>query len=157
MTVKMSEIIIKDFCFEHLDLFEWRDCDKETYNIGSEFIGIFANLEKAGRSLTGIYEGRILGIGGIVPLSQKTGYCFTAFSKYADLVPLSSARTARKLFEGLRKDMGMHRLVTYNRLGATNHDLWCEWLGFSFEGYALAFDDEGNDYKQFAWVNKNGR
>ncbi len=143
---------LKAFQFEHLDLFAWREDDYKTYNVGSEFIGSMRDAESKGQCYTAVSEGRIIVIGGVIPHTLKSGYCFSIFSRYAETCPRSAARTVRRMFHAMVVDMGLHRVVTYNRVGAGIHNRWCEWLGFEREGEARKYDDEGNDYIQYALV-----
>lgn len=145
-----DRVELKEFQIEHIDLFAWRPDDFKTYNINSEFVAALLRAEKDGESYTAVHKGRILVIGGISRLSRKTGYAFTLFSRYADQSPISAAKTVKRMFSRMVEDMDLHRIVTYNRIGAENHHRWCEWLGFQREGLAVKFDDEGNDYIQYA-------
>lgn len=146
------DIVLKEFCFEHLDLFAWREDDYKTYNINSEFIQSFIGTPEKGEIWTLIIDGRIAVIGGIMPTSGKTGYCFTMFSRYADRSAIAAAKFVRRMFERMVEDMGLHRVTTYNRVGAKAHSKWCEWLGFEWECKARKFDDEGNDYDQYSYI-----
>lgn len=150
----MEKIELKKFCIEHFELFEWREDDKKTYNINSEFTNAVIAADTRGEAWTAIYDGRILCIGGIVPHSEKTGYCFTIFSKYADRHKIVVAKTVRRMFNSMLDSMGYHRVVTYNRVGAGLHHRWCEWLGFTLETPQAIrkFDDEGNSYYQYGLV-----
>lgn len=150
----VDQVDLIKFCIEHIELFAWREDDKKTYNVNSEFVNAILAAEKTGECWTAVYEGRILVIGGIVPHSKKTGYCFTLFSKYAEQHKIIAAKTVRRMFLAMFDDMGYHRVVTYNRVGATNHHKWCEWLGFKLETPEplRKFDDEGNDYYQYGLV-----
>lgn len=148
----MTELIMKDFCFEHLDLFCWKEEDKEAYGISSEFLDSLLGAEEKGVSYTLVGEGRILVIGGIVPVSKHTARCFTIFSKYAENHKLAVAKAVRRKFYGMIDGMGLHRVTTYNRLEAKAHHKWCEWLGFKRECIAEKYDDEGNDYVQYGMV-----
>lgn len=147
-----DRVELKQFEIEHIDFFSWRPDDFKTYNINSEFVTALLRAEKNGESYTAVYQGRILVIGGICGLSAKTGYAFTLFSKYADQAPFAAAKTVKRMFSRMVEDMDLHRVVTYNRIGAENHHRWCEWLGFKEECIARKFDDEGNDYVQYALV-----
>lgn len=142
----------KKFCFEHLDLFAWRDEDLETYGARSELVDVLISAAEKGECWTGIYDGRIVVIGGVLPYTEKTGYCFTIFSEHADRHRTATARATRRMFESMVDTMGLHRIVTYNRIGAHEHNKWCEWLGFKREGVVEKFDDAGNDYVQYALV-----
>lgn len=141
-----------EFQFEHLDLFTWRADDLKTYNINSEFVAAIISAERKGQIWTAFHAGRILVIGGILPHSKRTGYCFTLFSKWAEQHKIASARLVRRMFARMLDDMGYHRVVTYNRVDAGSHNNWCEWLGFVREGIIRKFDDAGNDYYQYALV-----
>lgn len=135
------------FQFEHLDLFAWKPGDQEIYNIGSEFIEALRKAEVD--SFTLIADGRIMGVGGIIKRTEKTGYCFTAVSRYAKPIV---ARLVKRQLKAMMRDMGLHRVVTYNRVQADHHHRWCEWLGFELEGKVCKFDDEGNDFLQYGLV-----
>lgn len=150
----MEQVELKKFIIEHLDLFAWREYDRKTYNINSEFTQALLRAETVGEAWTAILDGRILVIGGIIPHSAKTGYCFTMFSKYADQHKIIAAKTVKRMFDGMVQDIGYHRVVTYNRAGSDHHHKWCEWLGFKLETPEpiRKFDDEGNDYFQYALV-----
>jgi RimJ/RimL family protein N-acetyltransferase len=143
---------IKQFRFEHLDLFAWREYDEKTYDINDQLINALLGASAKGECGTAIYEGRILVIFGIMPITEKTGYCFTLFSRYADGHKLIAARTIRRMLFSAVESLGLHRVTTYNRTGADEHNKWCEWLGFKREGTVEKFDDKGNDYFQYAFI-----
>ena len=143
-------MILKEFCFEHFDLFEWREEDRKTYNVNSQFMRAMANAEK--NCFTLIHEGRIMVIGGIIPMSEKTAHCFTVWSMFSDNHRISCARYVRRQFESMAKAEGYHRITTWNRAENKDYHKWCEFLGFKWEGLVRKFDDEGNDYFQYAWV-----
>lgn len=148
----MVDYELKEFCFEHLDLFAWREDDEKTYNVNSEFIQAFMGIESRGEVYTLVIDGRIAVIGGVMPFSDKTGYCFTMFSKYADENKITAAKVVKRMYDNMVQDMGLHRIVTYNRITKEDHNRWCEWLGFKLECIVEKFDDEGNDYKQYGHV-----
>lgn len=141
-----------DFQFEHLELFDWRQEEYGMFNTGSDFVNALLAAEEKGECYTVIHDGRILVIGGIVRRTQKTGYAFTIFSKYADGYKIMLGRLGRRMFDRMMEDMGLHRITTYNRAGMDLHGRWCEWLGFKREGVVPKFDDEGNDYVQYGKV-----
>jgi RimJ/RimL family protein N-acetyltransferase len=148
----MERVEAKKFCFEHLDLFAWREDDLKTYGSRSEITDILTRAAEQGDFWTGVYQGRIVVIGGIVAHTKKTGHCFTLFSEYADQNKIGAARTVKRMFEAMLKAMELHRVVTYNRIGAAEHHKWCEWLGFELEGTVEKFDDDGNNYLQYALI-----
>lgn len=150
----VEKVELRKFCIEHFELFAWRPDDHKTYNVNSEFTQAVILADRKGESWTAIYDGRIMVIGGIVPHSAKTGYCFTLFSRYADDHKLIVAKLVKRMFLAMFEDVGYHRVVTYNRVDALHHHKWCEWLGFKLETPEpiRKFDDEGNDYYQYGLV-----
>lgn len=144
-------IELKPFQFEHFDLFAWREEDRKLYDVNSEFVSEFINAKDA-ECWTAIEDGRIVCIGGVVKRTGKTGYCFTIFSKYATGKSVGVARIVRRQFFAIISTLGLHRVVTYNRASADTHNKWVEWLGFKFECVAEMFDDEGNDFHQYALI-----
>lgn len=140
------------FQYEHLDLFTWREDDLKTYGTQSQLNNALASAADKGQCWTAVYDGRIMVIGGIFKHTPKTGYCFTLFSEYSVRHKIIAAKAVRQMFNGLLQDMGLHRVETYNRIGAESHNKWCEWLGFEKEGVAKKFDDEGNDYVRYALI-----
>lgn len=149
----MVELI--PFQFEHFELFAWRAEDKETYGVDSELISSLVGAEgKNAECWTAVEDGRIVCIGGVIRVTKRTGHCFTVFSKYATAEKVGTARTVRRMFLAIVREMELHRVVTYNRVGAGQHDKWCKWLGFKLETPEpiRKFDDKGNDYYQYALV-----
>lgn len=145
-----------EFQFEHLDLFEFRDEEKDIYNVGSEFMQAIIKAGEKGEVYTAIHDGRILVIGGVIPRSKKTGYAFTFFSKHAEKYHFLVAKTAKRMFKRVIEDMGLHRVTTYNMVKIPAHSRWCEWLGMEKEGLIRCMDDARNDYYQYGMV-LNGR
>jgi hypothetical protein len=148
----MKRVELKPFNFEHLDLFAWRDDDLKTYGIRSELMDALTAAAERGDCWTAIYDGRILVVGGIIPQTQKTGLCFTIFSEYADQCKIGAARTVKRMLASVMGELGLHRITTYNRADAQDQHKWCEWLGFKFECVAAKFDDDGNNYFQYAFT-----
>lgn len=141
-----------EFQFEHLDLFEFRDEEKDIYNVGSEFMQAIIKAGERGEVYTAIHDGRILVIGGVIPRSKKTGYAFTFFSKHANAAPITAAKLVKRMFVRLMEDMKLHRVTTYNMVKMPAHSRWCEWLGMEKEGLIRRMDDAGNDYYQYGMV-----
>lgn len=148
----MERVEMRQFSFDHLDIFAWREDDIKTYEIRGEISDALVGAAEKGECWTAVYDGRILAIGGILPRSDKTGYCFTLFSRYAEQHKIAAAKSVRQMFESMLKSLALHRVVTYNRIGADTHNRWCEWLGFKRECAVEKFDDDGNDYFQYALI-----
>lgn len=151
---KRRVIIMKlvEFQFEHFDLFDWRESERELYNVNSEFINLIVKSCENGEVYTATHDGRILVIGGIVRRSKKTGYAFTFFSKHADAAPIAAAKLVKRMFKRMVEDMGLHRVTTHNMVKMPLHNRWCEWLGMEKEGLVRCMDDAGNDYYQYGMV-----
>ncbi len=150
----MTGIRIIPFQPEHLDIFDWRETENQMYNTGSDLTRRLTSAMQAGGDMfeawTMVYDGRILVMGGIFKVSEKTGYCWTIFSRWN--APLSAVRAVRARFMEMISRMGLHRLTTFNLKGQDGHHRWCAFLGFTAEGTERKFDDEGRDYVRYALV-----
>lgn len=143
---------IIEFCLEHLDLFQWNTRDLENYGTPERFYILFKKAQIEGMAYTGIYDGRIMGIAGLIPYGEKVAYGFAGFSKYAKSMPVSCIKIIKHRFINVAKDMGLHRIVTYNIINSERNNRFCEWLGFEKEALVRKFDDEGKDYIQYGYV-----
>lgn len=141
-----------DFDFDHLLLFDWRENEYDMYNTNSDFVNTMISMEKQGEMFTALHDGRILMIGGVIPVTKKTGYAFSAFSKHAENHKIMCGKTIKRMMHCMMEDMGLHRLTTYNLVVNGHHHKWCEWLGFKSEGVVEKYDDEGRDYIQYGLV-----
>lgn len=140
----------------HLDIFDWRETENQMYNTGSDLTRRLTAAMAAGPEVfeawTMVHDGRILVIGGVFKVSEKTAYCWTVFSRWSAGIPVSGVKAVRARFGDIVARMGLHRLTTFNLAGAEAHHRWCTWLGFRAEGMERKFDDEGRDYVRFALV-----
>lgn len=143
------------FSFEHLELFDWREEERGRYDTGSEFtrrLCLAAEDPEVFRAHTLVHDGRILVVGGVFKVSEKTGRAWTIFSRHAGVMPLSAARRVRREFKEIVAALGLHRVETLNLADRAAHHKWCEWLGFVFEGRAPKYDDAGRDYARYGLV-----
>lgn len=136
------------FGFDHLDVFEQSDSDLQRYGkLTSE-----SPLPQAeyGAAYTGVMDGRILIVGGVLHTSEHTGKCWTMISKYAHLYGKRVFYQTKGLLEQLMADMKLHRLETSNLKDADDHHRWCRLLGFQAEGEMPYYDDKKRTYIRFA-------
>lgn len=136
------------FDFEHLDIFEQSDEDIERYGKLTSESPI--PMAEYGVGFTGIYDGRILIMGGIMPVSVHTGKCWTMVSKHAREHGEMVFRQTRRQLENMMEDMKLHRLETSNLADAVEQHRWCRLLGFVMEGEMPYYDDRKRTYIRFA-------
>lgn len=143
------------FHIEHLDMFDWKEGEREAYSVSSE---ISARITQAletnenAESWTLLHEGRIMAVGGLYRLSKKTGGAWMIFSRWADTSPVACARLIRKKFLEMIRRWELHRLTTVNRADKLIYNRWCEFLGFVPECVLEKYDDAGSAYVQYALV-----
>lgn len=138
------------FDFEHLDLFEQRDDDVARY--GKKDSSSAIPLAQHGTAFTGIYDGRILVMGGIMLTSNHTGKCWTMVSKYAAEYGAMVFRATKRMIDMMMADMHLHRLETVNLKDAPDQLRWCKLLGFVEEGEMPYYDDEKRTHIRMAKI-----
>ena len=136
------------FDFEHLDIFEQSDADIERYGVITSESPI--PMAEYGNGFTGVFDGRILIVGGIMQATEHTGKCWTMVSKHAKKYGLPVFYQTRALLERMMTDMHLHRLETSNLKDAHDHHRWCRLLGFHAEGEMPYYDDKKRTYIRFA-------
>jgi RimJ/RimL family protein N-acetyltransferase len=103
-----------------------------------------------GVGFSGVIDGRIVCMGGILQISQHTGICWTIISKYAGNYGLQVPREIKRQLDRMMADMRLHRVETANLVDAHTHHRWCQFMGFENEGVMRYYDDQGRDYYRFA-------
>lgn len=136
------------FDFEHVDIFEQTDEDIERYGkLTSESP---LPMAEYGNAFTGVYDGRILIMGGILQTTEHTAKCWTLVSRHAAKYGTLVFYQTKKLLENMMDDMKLHRLETSNLKDAHEHHRWCRLLGFRAEGEMQNYDDKKRTYIRFA-------
>lgn len=135
---------------EHWDIFEPRPIDLEYYGELNTFKK--CPLSDNGINFTAVHNGRILIMGGILPLSEGTGYAWNFLSRYCEGKGVFLYRLVRKEIETLMKNNGIHRVETVNLVHARDHNKWCKALGFVEEGLMCQYDDQKRDYYRLAKI-----
>lgn len=134
---------IIDFKPEHLALIAPQEKQQEVVLDDS-----YAQLISAGQCFTGISEGKVVVIGGMVPVTDNRIYLHMIV---ADGVPhqwLSIYRAARRLIDGLPETAWrIEALSTFPEA-----DRWHEMLGFECEGILRRVMPDGRDAKSYSIV-----
>lgn len=136
------------FDFEHLDIFEQADADIARYGVITSESPLLMTQFSVG--FTGIIEGRIVIVGGVTPVTEHTGKCWTLISKHAAGHGVRIVAKTKECLDSMMTDMRLHRLETSNLKEAEEHHKWCKMLGFVEEGEMPYYDDKKRTYIRFA-------
>lgn len=136
------------FSFEHLDIFEQSDADIARYGKMTSETAI--PMAEYGVAFTGVYDGRVLIMGGIMATGLHTGKCWTMLSKHAPKHGSKVYYATRRLLNQMMDDMKLHRLETSNLWDAYEQHHWCRLLGFVAEGEMPYYDDQKRTYIRMA-------
>lgn len=132
----------------HMDILTPTAADLERY--GELSSKIDNPLADHGISFTGLADGRVLFVCGILPVSRHTGFAWSIIGQHAPAHGLRVFRAIKRQMETMMETLTLHRVETANLVGATQHHRWCELLGFREEGPLWQYDDQGRDYIRFA-------
>jgi hypothetical protein len=138
------------FDFEHVDIFEQSPEDIERYGLMTSESPM--PMAEYGQAFTGIHDGRVLIMGGIMLTSERTAKCWTIVSKHAKNYGVLVFHQTRRLLENMMDDMKLHRLETANLKDAHEHHRWCRLLGFKAEGDMPMYDDQKRTWVRFGKV-----
>lgn len=134
----------------HLDLIQIKERDRETYDEIKA-----RDMENNSVSFTGIHDGRVLIVGGIVPITEYCGYCWTLLSRHVDSLVMETSRAVKKKLEEMMDGMGFHRVQTASLQDAFDQHRWCKMLGFIEEGPLHKNDEKKRDYIRFAKLRED--
>lgn len=136
------------FDFAHVDIFEQTDDDIANY--GKMDSKSPNPLAEYGIAFSGVHEGRVLIMGGVMQQSEHTAKGWTMISKHAAQYGVKVFFQTKTVIENIMDDMKLHRLETANLACAEYQHRWCELLGFVREGEMPYYDDKKRTYIRFA-------
>ncbi|PLR52421.1 hypothetical protein [Chimaeribacter arupi] len=136
---------IIDFEPEHILLIEPQQCQQyiiRTIEYGQQLA--------QGDCFTGVQDGRVVAIGGILPVCEGRGYLHMIVAENMPHQWIKLYRAARRLIDAVENDY--IRLETLSAFGEA--DRWLEMLGFEFEGVLRCILPNGKDAKSYSIVRK---
>lgn len=108
----------------------------------------YANVIASGRCFTGISNGQVVVIGGLVPVTENRVYLHMIVAEGIPHQWLSIYRAARRLIDGLPDTVWrIEALSTFPEA-----DRWHEMLGFEYEGLLKRVMPDGRDAKSYSIV-----
>lgn len=104
----------------------------------------------SGSCFTGIQDGKIFAIGGILPLSDTRAYLHMIVSEGFPHQWVKIFRATKRLIAGVENDY--IRLETLSTTAES--DRWLEMVGFTSEGVLRRVMPDGTDAKSYSIVRK---
>lgn len=110
----------------------------------------YAEYLATGNCFTGIQNGQVVAIGGIIPVCDGRAYLHLIVSENIPHQWIKLYRAARRLIEVVQDDyIRLETLSTFEEA-----DRWLEMLGFEFEGVLRCIMPNGADAKSYSIVRK---
>lgn len=101
-----------------------------------------------GACFTGVHEGRVVAIGGILPIFEGRGFLHLIVAEGMPHQWIKLYRAARRLLEAVEGDyVRLEALSTFKEA-----DRWHELLGFEFEGVLRKVMPDGADARSYSIV-----
>lgn len=110
----------------------------------------YAQTIQAGDCFTGVQDGRVVAIGGVVPVCEGRGFMHLIVAEGIPHQWVKLYRAATRLINAVRGD--------YRRIEALSAfdeaDRWLVMLGFQYEGTLRSIMPDGSDAKSYSIVRK---
>lgn len=103
-----------------------------------------------GDCFTGIQDGKVVAIGGIIPVSDTRAYLHMIVAEGFPHQWVKIFRATKRLIAAVEQDY--IRLETLSTTAES--DRWLEMVGFSFEGVLRRVMPDGTDAKSYSIVRK---
>lgn len=136
---------IIDFEPEHILLIKPQPCQRyisRTLDYGRQLA--------IGNCFTGIQDGRVVAVGGILPVCEGRGYLHLIVSEGIPAQWIKLYRAARRLINAVQDDY-----VRLETLSTTPEaDRWLEMIGFEYEGTLRRVMPGGEDAKSYSIVRQ---
>lgn len=142
----MNRIRRVPFKWEHLDIMELRDYERET--IDTTKLSALADL---GICNTIIFDGRILAILGYIHLFPDVVEVFLLPSQYLPRYGTMFAREVKRLQRALESN-GIVRRMQTSSVADDLHDRWMNFLGFTCEAHEMKNFVNGQTYRLWARI-----
>lgn len=105
-----------------------------------------------GTAFTGVHEGAVVGIAGLVVLWPGVAEAWALMSDRIEGLPFQVTRAiARGLFMEAQ-NFGLHRIQAVVAADDERAQRWIEILGFRFEGLMRAYGPDRSNYLRFARI-----
>lgn len=108
----------------------------------------YGNYLATGDCFTGLHDGAVVAIGGILPVSETRGYLHMIVAEGYAHQWIKIFRATRRLIDAVQSDY--LRLETLST--TPESDRWLEMVGFQYEGVLRRVMPDGADAKSYSIV-----
>jgi hypothetical protein len=137
----------------HLGLIELREHDQRAVAFGDDLVARGNAYLRSGPAYTGLHEGRVVVVAGIVKLWMGVGGGWSLTSPLVEKFPVSFHRAVWRNILKSEENLCLHRLQITVQASHIVSQSWVERLGFQFEGVLKKYGPDGEDYLLFARVH----
>ena len=108
----------------------------------------YGNYLATGKCFTGVHEGNVVAIGGILDVFPGRGFLHLIVAEGMPGQWIKIYRAARRLIDAVQDEyFRLEALSTFEQA-----DRWHEMLGFQFEGVLRKYMPDGSDAKSYSIV-----
>lgn len=129
----------------HIDLLELRDHDIGSLTCIGNSVESLKLLHKYGPAYTGIHNGEIVGIAGVVLFWKRVGEVWLVGSNKLTECKLSFHKSVIRGLSMVASGLGMHRMQGIVPIKYPNNIKWLEKIGFEYEGMLEKYGVDGSD------------
>lgn len=147
----MIEIV--PFKEEHLERFDGKKGD-ELMPPGFDYQTIFTLFADRGAMFSGIVDGRVVAIAGLIGLWNGVGEVFATFTEEGTHYMKSIHRKSKEVIE-IALNNGFWRIQTKVKAGFEKGIRWVEGLGLHSEGVMERYAPDGSDMIGYAIVRRD--
>jgi len=146
MAVELERVV---FDIKHLDIANLDIKEFEGIEYTQETINRIQGMAALGVAMTLMWDGRIVGFTGYLPLWKGVVEVWLIPTKYVNVKPLLLVRTLERYIRGIVRDHKLHRIQTI-AIDDKPHSRFLQALGFESEGLARDYMAKGADRRYWA-------
>jgi len=146
----IKEII--PFESHHVDLMDLRKIDAASIGCVSEYEEILRNFQTSRYSFTGVKDGEIVAVGGMMPMWEGVGEGWAITSTLIHKEIFWFHRFVVRDIVGKMKERKIHRLQATVHQDNTISMKWLKRMNFIEEGCLHKYSPDGADYYMYARI-----
>lgn len=144
-------MIIVPFENWHLNFINYRDYEKRQLELFGCFSECLEYYSTKSYSFTGIYDGTIIGVGGVYPLWKGVGEAYIFTSDFFDNKKYVISKYVKRVFTMIEQSIvDIHRVQASVRKDYEKAHRLAKFLGFKEEGTMLQYSSDKSDYVRYA-------
>lgn len=146
MAVELDRVV---FDVKHLDVADLNLEEFEGVGQSQDTLNKIQGMAELGAAVTLLWDGRIIGFTGYLPLWAGVAEVWLIPTKYVGIKPLLLVRTLERYIRGIMETQKLHRIQTI-AIDDKPHSRFLEALGFVSEGLAKDYMGKGADRRYWA-------